>query len=192
MRWFWSTAALLSLAACVTINVYFPAAAAEKAADKFINGVIGAAGESKSNNSGETAKEAGGWTFNLSPFAAAHAQANIDIDTPAIDALQERMAQRFRSTLEPHFDSGAVGLSADGLVALHDAAVVPLAQRSKLNAAVADENRDRAAVYQEIANANGHPDWEPEIRQTFARRWIERARTGWYYQDGQGSWQRKN
>ena len=31
--------ALLGLAACVTINIYFPAAAAEKAADKIIDEV---------------------------------------------------------------------------------------------------------------------------------------------------------
>src|SRR5215510_8766690 len=34
-------AACLALSACVTINVYFPAAAAEKAADKLINEVWG-------------------------------------------------------------------------------------------------------------------------------------------------------
>ena len=32
-------AAALSLSACVTINIYFPAAAAEKAADKIIDEV---------------------------------------------------------------------------------------------------------------------------------------------------------
>lgn len=34
-----SVLALLSLAGCVTINIYFPAAAAEKAADKIIDEV---------------------------------------------------------------------------------------------------------------------------------------------------------
>ena len=35
--------ASLLIAACVTINVYFPAAAADKAADQFINDVTGGA-----------------------------------------------------------------------------------------------------------------------------------------------------
>ena len=35
--------ASLMIAACVTINVYFPAAAADKAADQFINDVTGGA-----------------------------------------------------------------------------------------------------------------------------------------------------
>lgn len=39
MRWISLPAAALLLSACVTINIYFPAAAAEKAADKIIDEV---------------------------------------------------------------------------------------------------------------------------------------------------------
>lgn len=38
-RTFWSLAVALALAGCVTINIYFPAAAAEKAADRIIEEV---------------------------------------------------------------------------------------------------------------------------------------------------------
>ena len=41
MRRFLWLPALLLLSACVTINIYFPAAAAEKAADKIIHEVWG-------------------------------------------------------------------------------------------------------------------------------------------------------
>lgn len=37
--WIWLMPAALVLSACVTINIYFPAAAAEKAADKIIDEV---------------------------------------------------------------------------------------------------------------------------------------------------------
>lgn len=37
--WIWLLPAALVLPACVTINIYFPAAAAEKAADKIIDQV---------------------------------------------------------------------------------------------------------------------------------------------------------
>jgi hypothetical protein len=37
--WLWLAVALALLPACVTINIYFPAAAAEKAADKIIDEV---------------------------------------------------------------------------------------------------------------------------------------------------------
>ena len=38
-KWIWLLPAALALPACVTINIYFPAAAAEKAADKIIDEV---------------------------------------------------------------------------------------------------------------------------------------------------------
>ena len=56
---------------------------------------------------------------------------------------------------------------------------------------VAEENRDRNALYAEIARANGHPEWESEIRSTFARRWVDNAPGGWWYQDAAGVWKRK-
>ena len=56
---------------------------------------------------------------------------------------------------------------------------------------VADENRDRKAVYREIAVANGHPEWEKDIQGTFAKEWVGNARRGWYYQDAGGAWRQK-
>jgi len=118
------------------------------------------------------------------------AQANLDIDTPAITATRNAMAARYPQ-LEPFFASGAVGLTRDGMVAVRDANAVPLNQRAAVNALVAQENQDRAALYREIARANGHPEWEADIRNTFARRWIERARPGWWYQDAAGGWAKR-
>ena len=79
---------------------------------------------------------------------------------------------------------------ADGRIALRDANVVPLAQRQAVQGLVAQENGDRDALYREIARANGHPEWEADIRSTFAQRWIGRAQSGWYVQSG-GQWSRK-
>ena len=73
-----------------------------------------------------------------------------------------------------------------------DANAVPLADRNRARKLVSDENADRNALYREIASANGHPEWEADIRRTFARRWVERgAQPGWYYQDASGAWAKK-
>ncbi|MBS0545957.1 MAG: YdbL family protein [Proteobacteria bacterium] len=120
---------------------------------------------------------------------AAGAQGNLDIDTPAIAALRTSMQQRHLQ-LAPLYASGAVGLAGDGTVALRDASGVPLAQRGQVSNLVAAENADRAALYREIARANGHPEWEADVRRTFAQRWIERAQAGWWVQAG-GNWVRK-
>jgi uncharacterized protein YdbL (DUF1318 family) len=76
------------------------------------------------------------------------------------------------------------------MVALRDANVVPLAARQKVNGLVAAENQDRKALYAEIARANAHLEWEGDIRNTFAQRWIQRAQAGWWIQSG-GSWSKK-
>jgi len=122
--------------------------------------------------------------------ASAQAAANLEIDTPAISALRSSQQAR-HSLLASHYASGAVGLTRDGMIALRDASLVPLAQRGKVSEWVADENRDRAALYREIAQANGHPEWEAEIRATFAERWILKAPAGWYVQNARGEWVRK-
>ena len=122
--------------------------------------------------------------------STAHAQANLEINTPAIAAQQQSM-QRRHAELAPYYASGAIGLTRDGNGALRDATLVPLPQRQQVNALIAAENADRAALYREVARANGHPEWEQDIRNTFGQRWIEKAQPGWYYQTAGGTWARK-
>lgn len=118
------------------------------------------------------------------------AAADLEINTPAISGLKNAMQQR-HGQLAGHYASGAVGLTRDGLVAVRDAALVPLAQRQAVNGLVAAENQDRQALYREIARANGHPEWEEEIHATFAQRWVQKAAPGWWYQNHAGAWVRK-
>ena len=117
------------------------------------------------------------------------AAADLEINTPAISTIKNSMQAR-HGQLSGFYASGAVGFTRDGLVAVRDANAVPLAQRQSVNALVAAENNDRNALYKEIANANSHPEWEAEVRSTFAQRWIQKAQGGWYYQDGSG-WAKK-
>ncbi len=121
---------------------------------------------------------------------SAQAAADLEIDTPAITALKQHMQQR-HGELAGFYASGAVGLTNDGLVALRDPGAAPLAQRQAMNGLVAAENLDRQALYREIARANNHPEWENEVRVTFAQRWIGKAAPGWWYQNASGAWARK-
>jgi uncharacterized protein YdbL (DUF1318 family) len=189
-------AVLVVAAACVTINVYFPAAAADKAADRFVSDVLGKPPEEgflqdpfepPAGVALLAATQLADW---LIPSAQAQ-QAELEINTPQINAIKARMAERQRTVLDPLFDAGAIGFSADGFVLVRDRSAVPLSERRGIESAVADENRDRKAVYREIAVANGHPEWEQEVQQTFARNWVKNARRGWYYQEAGGNWRQK-
>jgi uncharacterized protein YdbL (DUF1318 family) len=186
----------------VDVNVYFPAVAAERAADRIIDDVWGrqrdaqpAAPADETPGTPQTRSRFSptalvAMTLNRLVPAAQAAEPDIDISSPAVQRIKAAMEQRHR-LLAGHYESGAVGLTSDGLVALQDADAVPLAERNNVRKLVADESADRAALYREIALANGRPEWEADIRRTFAQRWIARAQAGWYYQDAGGSWVRK-
>ena len=118
------------------------------------------------------------------------AQANLDVNTPGITAITNSMKAR-NAQLQGAYQSGAVGFAKDGNVAVRDAGALPLKDRAAINGLVAQENQDRAALYKEIAKANGHPEWEGDIRTTFAQRFIQKAAAGWYVQDGSGNWVKK-
>jgi uncharacterized protein YdbL (DUF1318 family) len=187
--------ALVLLAACVTINVYFPAAAAERAASEFVGDVLGEPVEDGAIFDPLGVNDAAAYlaanpAMMLLDFLVpdAHAQADIEINTPQINEIKARMAQRQQSSLNALFDAGAIGFTNNGLVAIRDRSAVSLQERRNLEVLVADENRDRQAVYREIAVANGHPEWERDIQDTFAREWVQKARAGWYYQDASGAW----
>ncbi|MDP1659858.1 MAG: YdbL family protein [Methylotenera sp.] len=125
--------------------------------------------------------------FFISQIALA--AADLEVNTPAISALKASMQAR-HGQLAAHYNSGAVGLTKDGLIAVKDANLVALKDRQSLNGLVSAENGDRNALYKEIANANGHAEWEAEIRSTFAQRWVQKAQSGWWYQDA-GGWTKR-
>jgi len=186
------------LAACVTINVYFPAAAAEKAADRFIGDIYGTTpgSEPKENQAPEPTSLLEGQQ-NAPLLVAllngmippAYGAADINVKTPAIDKIKASMKARHK-TLTPFYNSGAIGMTGTGLITVRDLNAVKLPDRRRLQQLVADENRDRNALYPEIARGNGHPEWEKEIRSTFAKRWVGNAPSGWWYQEG-SSWKQK-
>lgn len=201
----------LLISACVTINVYFPAGAAEKAADEIIDSVIKGAGKAAPRSSAPATRPtppqslvrpatethwlvslAGRTLHALVPVA--HAQgvdANMDVSSPEIRAITASMQQRF-GQLERFFEAGVIGLTTTGLIEVRDANAAALPDRALVRRLVAEDNNDRDALYEAIARANDRPEWEADIRRIFAQRWIERgAKPGWYYQDGDGNWQQR-
>lgn len=195
-----SLLSMLMLTACVTINIYFPAAAAEKVADEIIKDIQGNSPQKPQQKPESEPKSSlpdfqGSFykvielaiNFTISPAQAA--EADLSIDSPEIRQLTASMEKRF-SALQGFYAAGAIGIKADGFLAVKDAASVPLKDRNQVNKLVAGENADRQALYQAIANANGHPEWLTQIKSTFAARWISNAQSGWWYQSS-GVWKQK-
>ena len=196
--------ASLLIAACVTINVYFPAAAADKAADQVINDITGASkgGAATPPQSHFIPVDAdepnfvvaafGNALYALVPAANAQdAEAALNVSSPAVTRIKQSMAARF-GELEKFFASGAIGLTKDGMIDVRDLNAVALPDRATVKRLVAEDNADRAQLYAEIAKASNHPEWEADIRKSFAGRWVQTgAKPGWYYQGPDGAWKQK-
>jgi uncharacterized protein YdbL (DUF1318 family) len=188
-------AALLAVG-CVTINIYFPEAAAQQAADRIIDEVRGARDAAGDETSAVLPPADGvlvaalGCVLDwLVPPAMAQA-ANFDASSPASRALEQSLKARFPA-LAPYLDAGAVGLTAAGLLDIRDRNAIPLADRNRVRQLVTEQNTDWEALYQEIARINGHPEWVDQIRKVFAERWVAKANAGWYYRDAAGTWRQK-
>jgi uncharacterized protein YdbL (DUF1318 family) len=197
----------LLVAGCVTINIYFPAAEAKEAAEQIVEDILKSAparpegqptgpGAEPPAGEGKRPGTQGARTYRLQASlldllvpAARAAQPDFSVDSPEIRRIQASLKQRYPA-LQPHFRSGAVGLTQDGLVAVRDAGAVPLRDKARIDQLVRAENADRQRLYQAIASANGRPEWAADVQRVFAQTWIEKAESGWWYQRG-GQWVRK-
>lgn len=193
---------VLVTTACVTINIYFPAAAAEEAARTIVRDVLKSEqsetqpGEAQENQDKQSQRVDGspvliavGRVLELLVPPAYAAEADININTATIRAIRASM-QRRQSSLAKFYKAGAIGFDSRGSVAIRDLKAVSLADRNRLKKLVADENADRSKLYKEIAIANGHPEWEGKVRSTFAKVWVDEAPAGYWYQSG-GAWKQR-
>ena len=105
---------------------------------------------------------------------AAHAQdaeAALNVSSPAVTRIKQSMGARF-GEMEKFFASGAIGLTKDGMVDVRDLNAVALPDRATVKRLVSEDNADRAQLYAEIAKASNHPEWEADIKKSFAKRWV--------------------
>jgi len=191
-RIFFLAAAFIS--ACVTVNIYFPAAAVERAAEQIVKETWGGPSEpAKAPPKPQSYHRFPPLrTVSLTFVSEAQAQeADINVSNPAIRALKDSIKQR-AGAIKPFMDRGNIGIGQDGLLTIRTADGLNLKERAEAQQLVEAENRDREALYAEIAKANGIPKENiPRIKAIFAKSWIEQAQSGWWIQDGSGNWRRK-
>jgi uncharacterized protein YdbL (DUF1318 family) len=188
------------ITSCITINIYFPAAAVEEAADRIVEEVWGGQGgmpkkQDEPQKQGEPqSRILESIHFVLSVFSPAEAfaeEADINVTTPAIRALKNLIQQRAGS-ITPFMDSGNAGITNDGLLVVRSGEGLNLKDKAALSRLIDAENRDREALYAEIAKANKFPpDRIDDIKSIFAGSWIKNARSGWWIQDASGNWKKK-
>ena len=180
------------LTACVTVNIYFPAAAVQRAADKIVEetwGDQGKGGAKEPPKSGSLIREKR--YVVISFVSEAHAQQpDINVSNPAIRGLKDSIKTRSGSLI-PFMDKGNAGIGRDGLLAVRTTEGLNLKERSEVQQLVDAENRDRENLYAEIAKANNFPrERVGDIKAIFAKSWTEQAKAGWWIKDAQGNWKK--
>ena len=84
----------------------------------------------------------------------AHAQeADINVSNPAIRALKDSIKRR-SNAIKPYMDRGNIGIGQDGLLRVRTTDGLNLKERAEVQQLVEAENRDREALYAEIARYN--------------------------------------
>ena len=191
---------LFCVASCITINIYFPAAAVEKAADRIVDEVWGPQGgtpggeDEKKQDVQPQSRMGDVLIFALSlagPREAMAQEADINVTTPAIRALKESIQSRAES-IRAYMDGGNIGISREGLLVVRTTEGLNLKDKAAVNRLVEAENHDRNSLYEEIARANNFPpERVADIKTIFAGSWAKNARAGWWVQDDGGSWKQK-
>ena len=180
------------LTACVTVNIYFPAAAVQRAADKIVEetwGDQGKGGAKEPAKGSSLLQEKRYVVISLVSEAQAQ-QPDINVSNPAIRALKDSIKARSGSLI-PFMDKGNAGIGRDGLLAVRTTEGLNLKERSEVQQLVEAENRDRENLYAEIARANNFPrERVGDIKAIFAKSWTEQAKAGWWIQDAQGNWKK--
>ena len=196
------------LAACITINVYFPEAAVRELSQQIENEVQRtAAGEPSPAAAPEPTPtpvvEPGGGTSEsllsyilslgaTTAYAAEDEVAAPEITNPAIRKIIDSRATRL-AAINDLKAKGVIGESNQALLVVRNLdAIQGLKARADAQKLVKDENADREQLFKEIAAAkNVDLAQLPQIRATYAGTLREMAHPGDWTQLPDGSWVQK-
>ncbi len=188
--------ALLFLFSCLTINIYFPEAEVQKAAEEIVDEIRkGQEDKDKKDKDSQLIEmiqimDSTRGSFSFVPSAYAQEKAT-EVTTPKVRALQQSMKERFPK-LRPFFVKGNVGEANDGFIKIRNESGLNLKEKATLRNLQKDENNDRKNMYAEVARAMEiKPNQIPKIQKIFAALWIKKAISGWWIQNESGEWIKK-
>ncbi len=182
--------ALLFVGACVTVNIYFPAAEVSKTADQIVEDVYAAPeGENAAPQGVPPSSSLARMLASLVSPAVAHAQQETTVSNAAIRGLKDQIAQNHQQ-LVPFYNSGNVGIAADGSLALRNNDGLSVQQVASVQRIIAADNAARRTLYAEVAKALNTTE-TGRVQAVFARTWRDKAQSGWWIQEDNGAWRQK-
>ncbi len=168
---------------CVTVNIYFPAQEAQKTAKEIVNSIRGSVNVQKKQNKSPSPS-----SF-LIIVPRAYAADVLNTTNAKIAAIKQRMKKRFEF-MKPYYQKGYLGEGLNGYLVIYKQPK-SLKDKLRLKKFVSDENRDRNALYSEVARVlKIQPSQMDRLKRIFAKQWQDTAPKGTYIQTVTG-WVRK-
>jgi len=188
---------LLFCFSCLTINIYFPEAEVQKAAQEIVDEIRKEEDKEKKDEDKNALMTeidpmmgSRDESFSLVPSLYAQEEAT-KVTTPKIRALKQSLKERFPK-LKPFFEKGNIGEGNDGYIKIRNETGLNLKEKSTLRSMEKDENNDRKNLYAEVAKAMEIKSSQiKKIQGVFAQLWIEKALNGWWIQEESGEWVKK-
>ncbi|MBI1852411.1 MAG: YdbL family protein [Planctomycetes bacterium] len=113
---------------------------------------------------------------------------NLNASSPAVKKIQASQKERLEK-LKPLYEKGLVGILKNGNLGVREIDGVTLKDKTEARRLVDAENADRSALYRELAVANDISAADvPRIQSIFAKKWVEEAPVGYWYQDEKENW----
>ncbi|TVM19422.1 DUF1318 domain-containing protein [Oceanidesulfovibrio indonesiensis] len=177
---------LFAVAACVTVNIYFPTQQVDKTAEQIVDQVYGI--EQPEGGNGDVPEQNGGSSSIRDAFrmvagyfgpAVAHAQDATTVSNPAIRQLKNQIAAN-HNQLKPYYEKGAVKIGKDGMLVVANTSGLSVAEQAELKRLVRADNQARSSLYNEVAKALDISQSEVgKIKDIFAKHWREKAPASW-------------
>ncbi len=187
---FSGAAVLFLLAACVTINIYFPAAEVRKAADTIVKEVRG--DDAAAMQQDAPASHSGTGPVSLAPLASnAWAGDELTVSNANIRSLKNRIKSNYPA-LRNWLVRGVIGEDANGYVALRSEQGLNLKEKMDVRRIMNEENANRRALYKAVAAALNIPPSEVrKVGRIFATRWQQSVPAGAWVETSPGNWVRR-
>ncbi|MBA4395200.1 MAG: hypothetical protein C0407_16745 [Desulfobacca sp.] len=174
--------------ACVTVNVYFPAKEVDKKAGEIVDDI-----RKKDSSPAPLGPQSSLEVLaaHWENYGLLFAQKESGGSNPVKQSLKTQIRERF-PRLVPFFQKGAVGEGKTGFLEIRDPKNLSAPEKNDIKTLVEAENRDRQALYQEVAKSmNIQSDQLSKVQRIFAEKWQNSADKGWWIQKEDGQWVQK-
>lgn len=162
---------MVSVFACVTINIYFPAEKVKSVAGDIVHDIRGDKGDENDNSLKNEKDSLLIKTLLALGPASAWADEVTAISDPTIRALKEKLKGLYQQ-MKPYYQKGMLKESNNGYVSIGDIKGLGLKEKRNLKTLVDTENKTRKGLYGEVAKALKIDSSQVnKIAEIFAKEW---------------------